>query len=330
MRRATLTALAGCLVLAAAGCGSSQQATSSTGPATTTTATTAAAFPPSRGKTLDDLRSGLTQQQGPILSPSVSVLDPGVDRFGFALFDRSRKQLLGVPVAIYTSTPDGTGVAGPFPAHSESLAVDPRYESRTVAQDPDAVQSVYVADLPFPRAGNYVITALAIVNGQLVPTNGFSVQVGDHGPEPPLVGQRAIRVHTPTLASAGGRAAKIDTRSPPARDMLRDDLYDVLGHKPVVLVFATPRLCQSRVCGPVVDIAEQVRRTLDRDGRVAFIHVEIYRDNDVSKGFRPQVTAYRLATEPWTFVIDRRGIVRARFEGAFSAAELASAVAKVR
>jgi hypothetical protein len=44
---------------------------------------------------------------------------------------------------------------------------------------------------------------------------------------------------------------------------------------------------------------------------------------------RPQVAAWKLASEPWTFVIDRSGKVSARFEGAFSIGELQRAVAKV-
>ena len=40
---------------------------------------------------------------------------------------------------------------------------------------------------------------------------------------------------------------------------------------------------------------------------VAFIHQEIYNDNQVNKGLRPQLIAWRLRTEPWTFVIDRSG-----------------------
>ena len=62
---------------------------------------------------------------------------------------------------------------------------------------------------------------------------------------------------------------------------------------------------------------------------VAFIHQEIYNDNEVNKGLRPQVAAWRLQTEPWTFVIDRNGRSSQRFEGAFSAGELQRAVAKV-
>ena len=53
-------------------------------------------------------------------------------------------------------------------------------------------------------------------------------------------------------------------------------------------------------------------------------------DNDMRRGFRRQVGQWRLPTEPWTFVIDRDGIVVERFEGAFSAEELAAAVRRVR
>ena len=62
---------------------------------------------------------------------------------------------------------------------------------------------------------------------------------------------------------------------------------DVVGKKPAILLFATPALCQSRVCGPVVDIAEQVKA--ERGDEAAFIHQEIFKDNDADKGFRPQV-----------------------------------------
>ena len=104
-----------------------------------------------------------------------------------------------------------------------------------------------------------------------------------------------------------------------------DDLADVLGKKPVVLLFATPALCQSRVCGPVVDVAEQVKA--EYGDEVAFIHQEIYVDNVPGpENLRPQVKAYGLFTEPWLFVIDEHGKVATRIEGAFSVAELESAL----
>jgi hypothetical protein len=131
-------------------------------------------------------------------------------------------------------------------------------------------------------------------------------------------------MHTPTKASAGGDLSKIDTRDP-HDDMHDVDYADALGSRPIAIVFATPALCQSRVCGPVVDIAEQVRH--ETPGDVAWIHMEIYNDNDLKKGFRPQLAAYNLQTEPWAFTIGRDGRIAARLEGAYSARELKEAVA---
>ena len=56
--------------------------------------------------------------------------------------------------------------------------------------------------------------------------------------------------------------------------------------------------------------------------------MEIYRNNEVAQGFRPQLAAWRLPSEPWVFTIDKNGKVAARIEGAFSAAELEDAVQK--
>ena len=55
---------------------------------------------------------------------------------------------------------------------------------------------------------------------------------------------------------------------------------------------------------------------------MTFIHQEVYVDNQPSKGCRPQFNAFHLRTEPWLFAINRRGIIVARFEGAFGTAEL--------
>src|SRR5206468_995275 len=127
------------------------------------------------------------------------------------------------------------------------------------------------------------------------------------------VGSRAIKVDTDTVASVGGDVSKIDTRQPPD-DMHKVNFADALGKKPIVLVFATPALCQSRVCGPVVDMVYQVES--EHRGEAVFIHEEIYKNNDPSQGFRPQVNAWHLPTEPWIFGIDRKGKIVARLEGA--------------
>ena len=122
--------------------------------------------------------------------------------------------------------------------------------------------------------------------------------------------------------------ASIDTRLPPS-SMHDVDFADVLGKKPVMLIFATPQLCQSRVCGPVVDLAEQVKANADNSD-VAFIHMEVFRDNRIDKGVRPQMAAFHLQTEPWLFTFNKSGKVAARIEGAFSERELNEAIAMAK
>jgi hypothetical protein len=283
-------------------------------------------FPRATGKSLNDL-AAMADGQGPVLSPSVSIVHKGRNRFGFGLFDTAKKGITGAQVALYTGRRDGSRLRGPYVARSESLAVKPQFQSQTVASDPDAAKALYVADVPFSHNGQQGVVAMVKLDGRLLISNGSPVDVTAPGSGPPDVGDKAIRVHTQTLTDVGGDATQLDTRRPVAKDLLQDDFADVLGKRPVVLTFATPLLCQSRVCGPVVDIVEQVKATAPKG--IAFIHQEVYNDNKVNQGRRPQLVAWKLLTEPWTFVIDRRGKISARFEGAFSAGELQRAVAKV-
>jgi len=316
--------------LLAAGCGSSssdEEDTAGSGPMAVESVSSAD-FPQAKGKRLSELREGM--QGGIVLAPSVSVLDPGMNRYGFALFDAARKQIAGTPVAVYVSKPDGSAVRGPFIARSESLEVKPQYQAVSTKEDPDSGKSVYVAHIDFPGAGKFRISAIAELDGRLVSTSSFgaSVTAGNEG-EPPAVGDPAPKVHTPTIADVAGDAERISTRNPPAEGLLKTDLADVYGKKPVLLLFATPALCASRTCGPVVDILEQTRAEYGKDD-IAFIHNEIYRENRVDQGLRAEPAAFRIPTEPWLFVIGRDGRIVERIEGAFSAAEAKQAVEAAR
>ncbi len=320
MRRSiVLTALlVALLAVFAAGCGDSGGDSDEAAPPPAK----AKDFPDPSGKTLAELRKGLGP--GPVLSPSVSLLEPGKNRLGFGLFDRARKQIVDAPAALYVAPISGGPVRGPFPASYESLEVKPQFESEGVKADPDAATSVYVSDVKFEKPGDYEVLGVVELDDNLVAAERVAVRVVNDGPVPE-VGEPAVSVHTPTVADVGGDVAQIDTRVPPST-MHEADLADVLGTKPVVLLFATPALCQSRVCGPVVDIAEQVKASYEGDAE--FIHMEIYNDNELDKGFREQVIKWKLPTEPWVFTIDAEGKIAARIEGAFSARELEDAIAK--
>jgi hypothetical protein len=317
------------LSLVAGGCGNS---TSGKGSASASQPPASSAdFPSPKGKSLLEIKRGLGP--GPVLAPTVSVVSPGRDRYGFGLFDRARKQISQAPVALYVEKSGSRKVSGPFLAHDLPLVVKPAFQSETVAKDPQAAKSLYVADLRVKTAGDYAVLGVAKLDGRLVATDPIYMGVGKASPVP-KVGQQAPPITTPTVQSVGGDVSKIDTRTPP--DSMHDvNFADVLGKKPIILVFATPALCQSRVCGPVVDIAEEVKS--EDKGGAAFIHMEIYNDNKIAQGclegtrldqqcLRPQVLAYHLPTEPWAFAIDRHGKIVARLEGAFSKSELQSAL----
>ncbi len=320
MPRPRLLSLLALILLAAAsvaGCGGGDD--DSGGKADAPPAPARAADFPEGGKTVAQLRKQASGA-GPVLAPTQSQLTPGQNRYGFALFDRSRTQIADVPVALYVA-PKGGKATGPVPAQWQSLKVPARFRSRSTAADPDAATAIYSAKLEFPKAGRYQVLAIAKLDGRLV-SSTVQADVTTTG-KVPDVGDPAPKIDTPTVASAGGDIKKIDTRLPPS-SLHAKSFKDVVGKKPVVLLFATPALCQTRVCGPVVDVAEQVKAERGKDAE--FIQMEIFRDNDVQKGYRPQVRAYNLPTEPWVFAIDRQGKVAARIEGPFSAPELERAV----
>jgi hypothetical protein len=290
-------------------------------------------FPSTKGKSMLQIYRSLGGGGGPVLAPTVESLLPGKNRYGFALFTAARKQIGGVPVALYVQRQGQRKTAGPFVARDLKLAVAPAYRSETVAQDPDAAKSLYVAKLPFGKPGTYAVMAVAKLDGRLVPTNPTRADVLANDPVP-HVGEKAPVIDTPTVESVGGDVEAVETRKPPD-DMHEVNFRDVVGKKPIVLVFATPALCQSRVCGPVVDIEQQLKAETKED--VAFIHMEVYRDNTIKPGclentrppsecLRPQFLAYNLRTEPWAFTIDRHGKVAARLEGAYSMGELEHAL----
>lgn len=277
---------------------------------------TAAEFPAARGRSLSQLAAALGG--GPQVALATTDYTPGRDRVAFGVVDRDGAFLYG-DTAVYVARNERSPARGPYLAPADSLLVRPAFRSQTSAGD--TVQAVYHAAVPLPRAGDWLLLVVTRWRGRLL-GGAAPVAVARSSPVP-AVGAPAPRVHTPTLASVDGDVAKIDTRIPP--DRMHDvDLADVLGRRPVALLFATPALCRSRVCGPVTDMAAQLQSAYG--DRIAFIHNEVYVDNDPAKGLRPQLRAYGLTSEPWLFTIDRRGRVAARLEGAFGIDELRAAL----
>lgn len=327
-RRALLGA--GCVALLVAGCGGDSGSTGDAKPPPGVSQSrfaalladaakvTKANFEPAAGRTLTRIaQSAKSQAQ---LGFASSVIEPGPNRLAFGVIDQQNNFLYG-RTAVYVAKTENSPARGPFVAPADTLVTKPAFRSQTAASDSDPIAAIYSANVTFPKAGKQVVLVLTKtpqgISGALAP-----LTVKDS--ELPRVGQRMPAVDTETVADAGGDEASIDTRIPPAPELHQDRLKDVLGKKPVVLLIATPQLCQSRVCGPVVDIALQMQAEFG--DKVAFIHQEVFKDNEVSKGLRDPLLQLHLETEPWLFAVRRDGTIAARAEGSFGVSSFRRAV----
>jgi len=315
--------------LLAAGCGGSDSATPKPPPGVSkedfaaelaaASNVTAADFPAVNGRTLQEVAG--TATAGNQVGFASSVLTPGENRLAFGVIDKANAFVYGKS-AVYVARNPGDKALGPYPAPADTLLTKPAFRSQNAAVESSPIAQIYATKVPFPKAGDW---AVLVVTKQGAKLTGAAAQVRvTANSKIPNVGDRPPKVSTDTVASAAGNLAAIDTRRPFARELHTTNFKDVLGKKPVALLFATPQLCQSRVCGPVVDIALQMKQQYG--DRMAFIHQEVYRDNQVSKGLRAPLTAFHLQTEPWLFTIDRDGRIAARLEGSFGVKEFQQAV----
>ncbi len=320
MHRARPTfALAALCALAAliAGCGGSDEDPARPAPAATE-------FPSAQGKTIEEVltKSGATPTKL-VIAPAGQVYELGPNRYSFGVFTLGHEQIDDADVALYFAKDDESPVQGPLPARVSSLETKPAYRAQG-SEAPGEAKTVYVVPkVDFDRSGPWLAIAMLKGPDGLQASRMPSPVVGQF-PGVLKVGEKAPRIHTPTADDVGGDLSQIDTRIPPDQ-MHAVDFADVVGKKPVVITFATPAYCESRVCGPTVDVVQEVADEFK--GQADFIHMEVWEDNDPStKKIRPQLRAFGLPTEPWTFLIDRNGIVRDRIEGAISVSELEQAM----
>jgi len=321
---------------ATAGCGSSVvRSTSSTAQTSTSAATASRApapppvglaaaehprvahFPATHGRSLQQL--GRLARSAVSLGAATGSFTPGQRRFAFAL-TQSSGGFLYYPTALYIAASPSAPARGPILAPADPMGVAPQYRSRENA-GPDGIQAIYDTDLPLPRAGTFAVLSLSITPHGYIGAPG-EIAVAGSSPIPD-VGQRPPAIATDTASTVHGDIALLTTRSPPEH-MASVSFKQVLDKRPIALLFSTPALCVSRVCGPVTDIAVSLQHRFG--DRITFIHQEVYVDNQPSRGLRPQLKAFHLETEPWLFTINRRGIIAARLEGAFGVAEMTRAL----
>jgi len=295
--RASLAALA--LIALAAGCGSTTSLSKRGAPA--------------QGS-LESLWRGSGQSVA--LIPGTSDYSPGELRISFLVVD-PRGRVISPPRAhVWIARALGGKPFVETVAHLEPVGVARVSRRRDVT-------ALYVAHVRISTPGSYYALARPVGKVRIGGIRQLLVRTKSASP---AIASRAYPSRTPTLASTGGRIAELTTRVPPDRGLLRYSVAASLAaHVPFVVTFATPHYCESRTCGPVVDVVDQARKRYAQT-RIRFIHVEIYKNNNPSEGPNPWVRQWHLPGEPWTFLVGADGRIKAKFDGSFSSRELDAAI----
>jgi hypothetical protein len=180
------------------------------------------------------------------------------------------------------------------------------------------VHGIYVAQLTLERAGPWGLEIVVRRADGAVEAARLSVNALPQ-PRSPMPGTLAPRSRN-LVAGDVSDLRQIDSSEPPDARLHQTVIADAIRDgRPQVIVFATPKYCTSRVCGPVLDVVRTLIPAYGR--RVAFVHQEIWQPGGMQK-LTPTVEEWNLRSEPWTFVVDGDGMIRARFEGLATRREL--------
>jgi hypothetical protein len=245
-----------------------------------------------------------------------SQLQVGTGLYTFGLSTPDNRLVTGGAPQVWVAKNDTGRAAGPFPARWFQLEA---YEQTGDKSPRSPLTGFYGAEVEFPETGNWMVAATLEVDGGRAVGRG-AVPVAAEVPA--AVGSKAKPLPTPVAKTAHGRK-KICTREPacPLHDVSLDDA--LAAGRPTVVNFGTPLLCTSQICGPVVD--EQMVVAEKLGDKASFVHVEIYPSRSTAKPVRA-LTEYGFTTEPWLLVVDRRGVIQARYEGPVTAGQIEDAL----
>ncbi|MEP6658599.1 MAG: hypothetical protein ABJD24_01630 [Acidimicrobiales bacterium] len=219
--------------------------------------------------------------------------------------------VVGGSPQVWAAKDETSPAIGPFPARWVMWG-----KSRTDVYGAPPVPGYFAVEVDIPGPGIWTFLVTMRDKGRLV-AGTAAMEVKAHPVA--AIGSKALSEATP-VATTPAEAAKIDTRDPPTPMHYISLDVALRNGLPTVVVFATPLLCTSRMCGPVVD---EVLDVYDKVGatRANFVDVEVYPQRDADKP-APEYLRWGFDTEPWVIVIDKAGIIRGRFEGPSTAAEI--------
>jgi hypothetical protein len=192
---------------------------------------------------------------------------------------------------------------------------------------------MYIADVDLPEGGTWGAEFTTAAPNAAPETIRLSFTVLDT-PTSIAIGQKAPASKTPTAADVGGDLTKISTDAKPDPVFYQTSVAAALAaHKPFILIFATPRFCTSRQCGPTLDHFKAIAAAYPD---VTFINVEPYKLQEKDGALQPildsqgQLIAndisndWGLRSEPWMFAVDRKGVVQGSYVITITDTELAA------
>ena len=197
---------------------------------------------------------------------------------------------------------------------------------------PVTPRGVFTAELSFDRPGEWGIGAVVTDGDGSERKASARVRVKEASATPAL-GTAAPRSVSKTLADVEG-FEQMTTDFEPDADLYGMTIVEALDvGKPLLVVFSTPAYCQTATCGPQLGVIKELKA--EYADRMNFIHIEVY-DNpheiegDLSRAvISPTAEEWGLPSEPWTFIVDGGGIIRAKFEAFTTREELESALSGV-
>lgn len=265
--------------------------------------------------------------------PSITnqSLAVGENRVSFSLIDRDDNGILDATMHLKFYNLGGDKPVFSSEADARFIPVELSYvdeQSPSKATSPAGNNGAYVAQARFDAAGDWGVQVAITRGGRTLDPIPYRFTVLDHSDEPG-VGDAAPASLQQTLATAAN-IDEIDSSYPPRPQMHQLTVADAIASgRPSVIAFATPAFCRSRTCAPVMDTV--MDPLYAKYGTQAnFIHIEPYDLQQLRQAnIQDPVRATRewsLQSEPWVFVVDRRGRVAAKFEGIMAQDEVEAAL----
>jgi len=190
---------------------------------------------------------------------------------------------------------------------------------------PSGTRGLYVTQVNFDRPGEWGINIRTNRPGAFVLQAELFFQVTDKA-SAPSVGALAPKSINKTLHDVDS-IADLTTGSLGDPELYQTTISQAVSSgNPTVVVFASPAFCSNAVCGPQVEVLQELKDKY-REG-ANFIHVDFYDNPQEIQGdldrarLSPSVREWRLPSIEWTFVVDREGVIIGRFEGFATFAEV--------